>query len=194
MALTDDTGPRSGHYEDAAELDAELAEIQDALVEDGPGAGRLGRGRGAALAGRDVRVPPRLARDPPAQRGPPAALWPALGRRRPSRLDRGRARRDRSARCWRRSAPSPRSRRGSARRRAAASSCRSRPTPATRPTSCAWRAIAVGRGRRSRRVLDVVPLFESSDALTAAGPILDALLRDPGYRRAPRRRAATARR
>jgi phosphoenolpyruvate carboxylase len=31
--------------------------------------------------------------------------------------------------------------------------------------------------------LDVVPLFESSDALAAAGPILDELLRDPGYRR-----------
>ena len=30
--------------------------------------------------------------------------------------------------------------------------------------------------------LDVVPLFESSDALARAGPILDELLRDPGYR------------
>jgi phosphoenolpyruvate carboxylase len=31
-------------------------------------------------------------------------------------------------------------------------------------------------------VLDVVPLFESADALTAAGSILDALLADAGYR------------
>ena len=31
--------------------------------------------------------------------------------------------------------------------------------------------------------LDVVPLFESSHALGAAGPILDELLRDPDYRR-----------
>jgi phosphoenolpyruvate carboxylase len=30
--------------------------------------------------------------------------------------------------------------------------------------------------------LDVVPLFETSDALGAAGPILDELLADPGYR------------
>jgi phosphoenolpyruvate carboxylase len=31
--------------------------------------------------------------------------------------------------------------------------------------------------------LDVVPLFESADALASGGPILDALLADPGYRR-----------
>ncbi len=31
-------------------------------------------------------------------------------------------------------------------------------------------------------VLDVVPLFESAEALESAGPILDALLRDPRYR------------
>ncbi|MFL5778129.1 MAG: phosphoenolpyruvate carboxylase, partial [Chloroflexota bacterium] len=31
--------------------------------------------------------------------------------------------------------------------------------------------------------LDVVPLFESADALASAGPILDAILADPGYRR-----------
>ena len=31
-------------------------------------------------------------------------------------------------------------------------------------------------------ILDVVPLFESTDALTQAGPILDALLTDPAYR------------
>ena len=31
-------------------------------------------------------------------------------------------------------------------------------------------------------VLDVVPLFETTEALDAAGPILEALLRDPSYR------------
>ena len=34
-ALTGEAGPRSGHYADAAELDAELAELQTALVDDG---------------------------------------------------------------------------------------------------------------------------------------------------------------
>jgi phosphoenolpyruvate carboxylase len=32
------------------------------------------------------------------------------------------------------------------------------------------------------RAIDVVPLFESADALTSAGQILDALLAEPGYR------------
>jgi len=37
--------------------------------------------------------------------------------------------------------------------------------------------------------LDVVPLFESADALTSAGQILDALLTEPGYREHLRSRA-----
>ncbi len=37
VALTDDAGPRSGHYEDAATLETELAELSDALVADGLG-------------------------------------------------------------------------------------------------------------------------------------------------------------
>ena len=69
-ALTGETAPRTGRYAEPAALDAELAEIQEALVADGLGAGRLGRGRRPALAARDVRVPPRLARGPPARRGP----------------------------------------------------------------------------------------------------------------------------
>ena len=32
-------------------------------------------------------------------------------------------------------------------------------------------------------VLDVVPLFEDAATLEAAGPILDAILTDPTYRR-----------
>ena len=36
-ALIDEAGPRHGHYEDAAALDVELAEIQTALVDDGLG-------------------------------------------------------------------------------------------------------------------------------------------------------------
>ncbi len=44
----------------------------------------------------------------------------------------------------------------------------------------ARRAADAGGG--TPPALDVVPLFESSEALAAAGPILDELLGDPGYR------------
>jgi phosphoenolpyruvate carboxylase len=44
-------------------------------------------------------------------------------------------------------------------------------------------AIAAARHGHEIPVLDVVPLFESADALASAGPILDSLLADPAYRR-----------
>jgi phosphoenolpyruvate carboxylase len=44
------------------------------------------------------------------------------------------------------------------------------------------RHAAAGDPHAAPPVLDVVPLFESSQALEAAGPILAALLDDPGYR------------
>jgi phosphoenolpyruvate carboxylase len=68
------TGPRSGGYPDAAALDAELAALQHALEEDGL-ARWPGRGRRPALAAGDVRLPPRIARGPPARRGPPCGHW-----------------------------------------------------------------------------------------------------------------------
>ena len=51
---------------------------------------------------------------------------------------------------------------------------------------------AASAGRR--RSLDVVPLFESADALATAGPIVEQLLADAALPAPPRRRAATARR
>ena len=66
--LTGEPGAALRALRRADGLDAELAEIQEALVADGLERDRLGRGRRAALAGGDVRVPPRVARDPPAQR------------------------------------------------------------------------------------------------------------------------------
>ncbi len=42
--------------------------------------------------------------------------------------------------------------------------------------------LELARLAGSSAVIDVVPLFESSEALTSAGPILDALLDDPVYR------------
>ncbi|HEX3266134.1 MAG TPA: phosphoenolpyruvate carboxylase [Candidatus Limnocylindrales bacterium] len=43
--------------------------------------------------------------------------------------------------------------------------------------------LADAAGVGEQLVLDVVPLFETSDALTSAGSILEALLADPRYRR-----------
>ena len=70
VTLADDTGPRSGHYEDCRGPRRGAGRAPGRARRRWPGARRLGRGRGAALAGRDVRVPPRVARDPPARRGP----------------------------------------------------------------------------------------------------------------------------
>ena len=66
-------------------LDAELVEISGRARRRRPRAGRLGRGRRAALAGRDVRLPPRLARGPPARGGPSAARSPRSGPAPPGR-------------------------------------------------------------------------------------------------------------
>ena len=66
----------------AEALDAELAVVQHALVGGRARPGRVGRARRPALAGRDVRVPPRLARGAPARGRPPGG---ARGARRRAR-------------------------------------------------------------------------------------------------------------
>ena len=183
---------------DPAELDAELAEIQDALVADG--LARVAWGEVAELRWQvgDVRVPPRVARGPPAQRGPSGG---ARGARADGRAGptgpRGRARRDRSARSWPRSGRSPRiqarfgrgglppRRRVVHRRRRRTSTDvlapgrtrgrDRRPAPAAAPR----RRPAVRVGRRADR-----GRRRSSTRSS----------RDPGYRAPPRRPRATARR
>ena len=60
-------------------LDAELASLQHALVDGRARPRGLGRGRRAALAARDVRVPPRVARGPPARGRPPGGARGARG-------------------------------------------------------------------------------------------------------------------
>ena len=148
-----------------------------------PGARRVGRGGRPALAGRDVRVPPRLARGPPARGGPPGGARGDPRRRR--RHDRAVAGRD--PRRGPRHVPGDRRDPGAVRRRGLP------------PLRRQLHLGAVGRDRRARAgpaspveragdddaappVLDVVPLFESSEALGDAGAILGALLDDPAYR------------
>ena len=106
----------------------------------------------------------------------------------PAQTDRSRSHRaSRSARCSRRSGRSRRSRSGSARRRAGGSSCRSRRGASDATDVLRLARIATGETGAAPPRLDVVPLFESSDALAAAGPILDALLARPGLPRATSR-------
>ena len=85
-----DRGARAGGYAGAAALDAELASLQHALVEDG--LGRVAWGEVAELRWqlRDVRVPPRLARGPPARRGASGRARGAPDGRRAGRRGRGR--------------------------------------------------------------------------------------------------------
>ena len=116
--------------------------------------------------------------------------WTALDAARPIATRRGRAGRRPSTRSSPRSGRSATPRRDSASRRADGSSSRSPPSPVTSPTSWSPRSGLRGRARS----IDVVPLFESSDALTSAG-------RDPRRRcsatrptDATSRPAATARR
>jgi phosphoenolpyruvate carboxylase len=60
-------------------------------------------------------------------------------------------------------------------------------TASPRPGGDGRRPGDSGRGDRRFRArapeLDVVPLFESSDALTGCGELLEELLADPRYRR-----------
>ena len=193
VTLTDDTGPRSGHYEDAAELDAELAEIQDALVEDG--LARVAWGEvaelrwqlatfGFHLASLEIRqhsavhraalaalghgsdaVPAAQADEAPAdpaiEVAPGVPLGEVLGTFRTI---------------------------AALQERFGEEACRRFVVSFTAAASDATdvlrlAGIAADEVGGSPPRLDVVPLFESSDALTTAGPILDALLRDPDYRR-----------
>ena len=147
---------------------------------------RLGRGRGAALAARDVRVPPRVARGPPARGGPRGGARgdPRRGARRRPRSSPGRRRSTRSSP---RSGRSPRSRRASGSRPATATSSASPrpPSDITDVLELARHALAAGDADGDAHpppVLDVVPLFESSEPLQQAGAILGALLDDPAYR------------
>ena len=180
---TGEPAPLTGRYAVAAELEAELAELRGARRRR-PRPRRLGRRGRAALAGRDVRVPPRVARGPPAQRGPPRR---ARGAPRTAPADPTRGRAGRDPRRGARHVPGDRrrSRRGSASRPAIATSSASprrrgrdrRPRAGPSPLADRRRD-----GDRPRRSSTSCRCSSRREALDAAGPILDALLDDPAYR------------
>ena len=119
-ALVGEPAPLTGRYESAAGPGRRAGRDLRRARRRWARADRLGRRRRAALAGRDVRVPPRLARGPPALRRStprPSPRSVPAPRGRPSLRPASR-----STRSSPRSGRSPRPRRGSAARSATATS------------------------------------------------------------------------
>jgi phosphoenolpyruvate carboxylase len=178
VALTDDNGPRAGHYDDPAALDAELAEIQVALVEDG--LPRLAWGEvaelrwqlatfGFHLASLEIRQHRDVHR---------AALATVRdGGDETAEVSAGVSTAEVLATF--RAIAAVQARFGVDACRRVIVSFTSGPQDVLDVLELARHATAPDG---ASPVLDVVPLFESSDALHASGPILDALLAEPAYR------------
>jgi len=179
-ALTGEPAPLSGRYAGPEDLDAELAEIQEALVAD-----RLDRiawgdvaelrwqlgtfgfhlaslevrqhasVHAAALAALDAGQPASTEVAPGVSLGEVLATFRAIA---------------------------------TAQARFGVESCRRYIVSFTASAADATDVLVLARRAADdgpdfhSPVLDVVPLFESSEALDAAGPILAALLDDPAYR------------
>jgi phosphoenolpyruvate carboxylase len=178
-ALTDEAGPRSGAYPDAAALERELSELEAALLEDG--LPRVAWGEllelrwqvatfGFHLASLEVRQHSSVHRaalaairegaDDDRELAPGVTLGEVLATFRAI---------------------------GTAQVRYGEAACHRVVVSFTASAADATDVLALvdaaHDGRDGRRpVIDVVPLFESSEALEAAGSILDALLADPTYR------------
>ncbi|MGZ9277402.1 MAG: phosphoenolpyruvate carboxylase, partial [Candidatus Limnocylindrales bacterium] len=178
-ALTGEAGPRTGSYEDAAALEVELAEISEALVSDG--LGRVAWGDlvelrwqvatfGFHLASLEVRQHGAVHRAALAAvaRGagddhvvaPGVPLGEVLATFR-TMVD-------------------IQSRFGVDACHRVIVSFTAEPRDVTDVLALA--DLAAERSGEGSPILDVVPLFESSAALAAAGPILDTLLIDTAYR------------
>jgi phosphoenolpyruvate carboxylase len=172
--LTGETGARSGHYDDAESFDAELREIQESLVEDG--LERIAWGEvaelrwqvatfGFHLASLEIRqhsavhqaALDALAR--PADEGTEVAPGVTAG----------------EVLATFRSIPEAQARFG-------VEACRRVVVSFTATPRDVMNVLDLAARAGGEPAIDVVPLFESSDALAAAGEILDALLRDPAYR------------
>ncbi len=173
-SLIDEPGPRAGHYPDAAAFDAELAEVQVALAADG--LGRVAWGDvadlrwqvatfGFHLAELEVRqhrdvhraALAALAGDAPldTEVSPGVVLGEVLDTFRA--MAAGQARFGPEA-------------------------CHRVVVSFTEDVRDVVDVLSLARAAGVAPTLDVVPLFESSAALSDAAALLDAILADPGYR------------
>ena len=184
IALTDEAGPRAGHYDDPAALDAELAELQEALAGDGMD--RVAYGEVAELRWQlgtfgfhlaSVEVRQHSSVHQAALRA--LAEGASLDREVSAGVSLG------EVLATFRAIAAIQARYGVA-------ACHRVVVSFTGGASDVTDVLALADAAASRvedgehasapPVLDVVPLFESSDALRAAGPILDTLLANPVYR------------
>ncbi len=177
IALTDDAGPRAGHYGGPDVLDAELADLQAALVDDGMvrvAYGEVAELRwqlgtfGFHLASIEVRQHSNVHRAALAAlaAGSPLEHEVSAGVPLGEVLATFRAI-------------------GSIQTRHGVPACHRVVVSFTTGSSDVTDVLALAAAATDGHappILDVVPLFESSDALATAGPILDALLADDAYR------------
>ncbi|MEX2183190.1 MAG: phosphoenolpyruvate carboxylase, partial [Chloroflexota bacterium] len=178
IALTDDTGARSGHYPSVAALDAELAELEASLVEEGLGRvawGELTAFRwqvatfGFHLASLEVRQHSEVHRralglleagaDGVVEAAPGVSLDEVLATFR--------------------AIATVQARFGVEAAHRVVVSFTAEPRDVTDVLVLARAAVGPDAPLPT---LDVVPLFESTDALTGARTILSTLLHDPAYR------------
>jgi phosphoenolpyruvate carboxylase len=178
VALTDDNGPRAGHYDDPAALDAELAEIQVALVEDG--LPRLAWGEVAELRWQLATFGFHLASLEIRQHRDVHRAALATVR------DGGDETAEVSAGVSTAEVLATFRAIAAAQARFGVDACRRVIVSFTSGPQDVLDVLELARHATgpdgASPVLDVVPLFESSDALHASGPILDALLAEPAYR------------
>jgi phosphoenolpyruvate carboxylase len=173
--LTGEAGARSGHYEDAEALDAELREIQDSLLEDG--LGRIAWGEVAELRWQVATFGFHLASLEIRQHSAVhQAALDALGRSAEEATEVAPGVTLGEVLATFRSIPEVHARFG-------ADACRRVVVSFTATPNDVVNVLDLAARVGGEPAIDVVPLFESSDALGAAGQILDALLGDPAYRR-----------
>ena len=174
VVLAGEAGPRAGHYPDAAALDDELAEIQGALVGDGLDRiawGEVGELRwqvgtfGFHLASLEIRQHSDVHRavvdaiagdaDASAEVAPGVSVPEVLATFRSI---------------------------GDAQARFGVDACHRVIVSFTAAPRDVTDVLALARAANTTAAIDVVPLFESSEALTSAGSIIDRLLSDESYR------------
>ncbi len=173
--LTGEAGARSGHYEDAEGFDAELSEIQESLVEDG--LERIAWGEVAELRWQVATFGFHLASLEIRQHSAVhQAALDALARSAEEATEAAPGVTVGEVLATFRSIPEVQARFGGEACRRVVVSFTATPRDVINVLDLAARA-------GGEPAIDIVPLFESSEALTAAGEILDALLRDAAYRR-----------